>query len=234
MATVPTAPSMPFHTFLNHVRTPSPYTLFPLYQTLSSDLDTAVSVYLKLAHPSPQHSFLLESVKNGEYQSRFSYIGTDPSHLLVQDHVDPLLALQAEMALYQPLPVPALPDFIGGAVGYIAYDCVGHFEPKVPIPTAHPLGTPQSIFLFCPSLVILDHVKQSLHLVAHIHVRQEERGLREGELRGRYEEAVQRLSVLLTRLAAPSALHRARLSLLPPPSPPLLPRPLCPPPLTMG
>ena len=203
MATVPSPPSMTFPTFLSHLRTPSPYTLFPIYQTLSSDLDTAVSIYLKLAHASPRHSFLLESVKNGEYQSRFSYIGTDPSHLLVQNDVDPLLALQAELALYLPLPCPSLPDFIGGAVGYVAYDCVHHFEPKVPMPAAHPLGTPQSIFLLCPSLVVLDHVKQSLHLVAHVHVRQEEREMGEEQLRAKYDEAIQRLSVLLTRLAAP-------------------------------
>ena len=228
MATLPSPVSISFSAFLSLVRTPSPYTLFPLYQTLDADLDTPVSVYLKLAHSSPTNSFLLESVKNGEYQSRFSYIGTDPSHVLTQDDVDPLLALEREMSLYTPYPTPALPDFTGGAVGYVAYDCVGQWERKVPVPPSHPLGTPQSVFLFCPSMVILDHVKQSMHVVSHVHIPQAERGLSDERLRERYDEAVRRLSVLLTRLAAPlpSTVPTSSTSLpSPPPSRPSLTSP---------
>ena len=231
MASLPSPPSISSAAFLSLLRTPSPYTVFPVYQTLDADLDTPVSVYLKVSHSSPTNSFLLESVKNGEYQSRFSYIGTDPSHLLIQNDCDPLIALEKEMAAYIPLPVPGLPDFTGGAVGYIAYDCVGHFEKKVPIPSSHPLGTPQSLFMFCPSLVILDHVKQSLHVVSHVHVPQAERSMGEEGLKEKYNTAIERLNTLLSRLAAPlpTTLPTAAPSISPPTSSPPTPHPLTPP-----
>ena len=214
MTTLPSSPSLSFPTFLSLIRTPSPYTLFPIYQTLDADLDTGISVYLKLTRhhaslPSsssspPPSSFLLESVQHNEYQSRFSYIGTDPSFTLTQSDCDPLPALAARLRPLVPLPTPSLPDFIGGAVGFVAYDCVGHWERKVPIPARHPLALPQSVFIFCPAMVVLDHVKQSLHVVSHVEVQQEERdGLTEAEARDRYDAAVKRLAELLQRLAQP-------------------------------
>lgn len=202
--TLPTPPSLTFEAFQSLLKESTPYTLFPVYQTLDADLDTPISVYLKLCHQHTQHSFLLESVKNGEYQHRFSYIGCEPVLTLTQNDCDPLLAIEAQMAQYIPMPHPALPDFTGGAVGYIAYDCVGHFEPKVPIPANHPLGTPQSIFSFYKSCVIFDHVKQSMQAVSHIHISDSERhSLTGDELLGKYNAAIERLNEILHRLASP-------------------------------
>jgi len=184
----------------------SHYTLYPIFQTLDADLDTPISVYLKLTRqPStpPAPSFLLESVQRGEYQHRFSYIGTDPSHLLTQDGCDPLIALQQQMARYTPYPTPALPDFNGGAIGYVSYDCVGYWEKKVPIPQRNTLDIPQSNFMFCPSLVIFDHVKQSIHAVSQVEVQQEDREKGREWLVEKYNRAVERLSTLLEQLSTP-------------------------------
>ena len=208
MATLPTPPSMLLDTFLDLALSPSNthYTLYPIFQTLDADLDTPVSVYLKLTRHSAtpaSPSFLLESVQRGEYQHRFSYIGTNPSHLLTQNHCDPLIALQQQMARYTPYPTPALPDFNGGAVGYVSYDCVGHWEKKVPIPPRNTLDIAQSVFMFCPALVILDHVKQSIHAVSQVEVQREDRERGREWLVEKYNKAVERLSALLEQLSTP-------------------------------
>ena len=208
MTTLPTPPSMLLDTFLDLALSSSTshYTLYPIFQTLDADLDTPISVYLKLTRqPStpPAPSFLLESVQRGEYQHRFSYIGTDPSHLLTQDGCDPLIALQQQMARYTPYPTPALPDFNGGAIGYVSYDCVGYWEKKVPIPQRNTLDIPQSNFMFCPSLVIFDHVKQSIHAVSQVEVQQEDREKGREWLVEKYNRAVERLSTLLEQLSTP-------------------------------
>ena len=206
MATLPTPPSMPLDTFLDLALSPSTnhYTLYPIFQTLDADLDTPISVYLKLTSPhSAAPSFLLESVQRGEYQHRFSYIGTNPSHLLTQNHCDPLVQLQQQMAQYKPYPTPALPDFNGGAIGYVSYDCVGYWEKKVPVPERNELGIAQSCFMFCPSLVIFDHVKQSIHAVSHVEVQPDDRAKGRDWLVQKYNKAVERLSTLLEQLSTP-------------------------------
>ena len=122
--------------------------LLPVVRELPADLETPVSVYLKLAGEGP--SFLLESVTGGEQVARYSFIGVHPSQAFVlragamerhsaqgvEKHslaagTDPLDALRAEIARYRPLPVPGLPRFSGGLVGYLSYDVVRFFEPSV-------------------------------------------------------------------------------------------------------
>ena len=210
MSTLPTPPSMLLDTFLDLAlsHTNTHYTLYPIFQTLDADLDTPISVYLKLTHPTsastpPSPSFLLESVQRGEYQHRFSYIGTNPSHLLTQNHCDPLVQLQQQMSRYQPYPTPALPDFNGGAIGYVSYDCVGYWEKKVPVPDRAMLDIPHSNFMFCPALVIFDHVKQSIHAVSHVEVQVEDRERGREWLVEKYNKAVERLSTLLEQLSTP-------------------------------
>jgi anthranilate synthase component 1 len=124
--------------------------LVPIYRELPADLDTPVSVYLKLAGHGA--SFLLESVEGGEQIGRYSFIGVEPSALLtfngrsVTRRVngssstfdlpkgnDPLHVLQAEMARFKPVGLPGLPRFVGGLVGYLGYDVVRLLEPKLDV-----------------------------------------------------------------------------------------------------
>src|SRR6476619_6651051 len=110
--------------------------LAPLIRDIPADLDTPVSPYLKVARGP--YSFLLESVEGGERLARYSFIGTEPYRVLKtgpeSDYDgDPLLASEQEMNRFKLVATPGLPPFHGGAVGYLAYDAVRHFE-RLPTP----------------------------------------------------------------------------------------------------
>jgi anthranilate synthase component I len=117
---------------------------------LPADLETPVSVYLKLAGQGP--SFLLESVTGGEHLARYSFIGVHPSRayvlrgrswkcragtevraIPVATGADPLDSLRAELDAFRAPPVPGLPRFAGGLVGYLSYEMIRYFEPSVPV-----------------------------------------------------------------------------------------------------
>jgi anthranilate synthase component 1 len=142
---------------------------------LATDLETPVSVFLKLsAGASP--SFLLESVTGGEQVARYSFIGVSPSVALVlrrrmiERHAngqitnyqlptdsDPLDALRAEFAGYAVANhLPGLPRFIGGLVGYLGYETVQFFEPTLSLPKTE---LPDGIFLLADTVVAFDHAR---------------------------------------------------------------------------
>jgi len=119
-----------------------------LVRELSADLETPISIYLKLRGQGP--SFLLESVEGGERIARFSFIGVKPraQYILrgnevriiedgsertvpLPEDLDPTYFLQEEMSRFQAVPQPGLPRFIGGLVGYLGYEAVRHFEPTL-------------------------------------------------------------------------------------------------------
>src|SRR5438105_5229154 len=106
----------------------------PVYREVVADLETPVSAYLKVARG--KYSFLLESVEGGERLARFSFIGTEPYRVARNGGTgepggDPLIAVEQELGRFQPVLVPGLPRFTGGAVGYIGYECMRHFEARV-------------------------------------------------------------------------------------------------------
>ena len=89
---------------------------------------------------------------------------------------------------------------IGGAVGFITYDSVVHFEPvtKSPIPLANPLpGLPEAFFLITSSLIIFDHIYQTIKLVSHVHLAD---GTPSTHLPALYDECVARLERLKRKL----------------------------------
>ncbi|ADV67838.1 anthranilate synthase component I [Deinococcus maricopensis] len=147
---------------------------------LSADLDTPVSAYLKLTQGSHGPSFLLESVEGGERQARYSFIGVGERGRLTargttvtlsgsfgtgtHDLPDPLAYLYERTR--QPAPVPAgLPTFIGGAVGYAAYDLIRVYE-RLPDANPDELGVPDALFIAPEGLVIFDHLQHRLFAVA--------------------------------------------------------------------
>lgn len=84
---------------------------------------------------------------------------------------DPLIAVEKELSPFRYISLPALPKFTGGAMGYIAYDCVHYFEPR----TARsglkdPIGVPESVFLYCDSIIIFDHIYQTIKFVSHVYL----------------------------------------------------------------
>ena len=175
--------------------------LIPVYREVPADLETPVSAYLKVARPP--YSFLLESVEGGERLARYSFIGTEPYNVLKsgpgqpQGPIDPLLPIQAEMERHKVVSLPELPRFHGGAVGYVAYDAVRYFEPRVPAPEDDPLGLPESIFLCADTLLVFDHLRHTIKVLSHIRV--------DDDLEAAYRTATRKIDQLVDRLAQPLA-----------------------------
>ena len=85
--------------------------------------------------------------------------------------------LEKELALHQYIKIPEIPTFTGGAVGYVAYDCIAHFEPKIRstleergIVLDDALGIPEAVFMIADTVVIYDHLYQNVKVVAHVFV----------------------------------------------------------------
>ena len=89
--------------------------------------------------------------------------------------------------------MPGLPAFTGGAIGYVSYDVVRHFEPRVAREQADPLGLPESLFLLCDSMLVFDHLRHTVKVIAHCRT--------DGDIEASYRQAANRIDELVTRLA---------------------------------
>ncbi|MFH1485423.1 MAG: anthranilate synthase component I [Chloroflexota bacterium] len=168
--------------------------LVPIYREVQADLETPVSAYLKVAGSGP--SFLLESVEGGERLARYSFIGTGP-YLTIKARAgdgDPLTAVEREISRYHPVAIPGLPRFNGGAVGYLSYETVRHFE-ELPSPQVNPLGLPEATFLLTDTLLVFDHLKHKIVVVSHVRMN--------GNLDLAYAEAAERIDSLVAKLRRP-------------------------------
>ncbi len=178
--------------------------LIPIYRSINADLETPVSAYLKVA--KPPYSFLLESVTGGESIGRYSFIGTEPYRVLKTGageefgEVDPLTLVEEEMESHKLIHVPGLPRFHGGGVGYLAYDTIHYFEPRVPTMPEDPQGLPESVFMFSDTLLIFDHVRHDIKIVSHIRLN--------GDLDIEYSKAISKIDELAERLAKPLELPK--------------------------
>lgn len=184
--------------------------LVPIWRQMPADLETPVSVYLKLRERGP--SFLLESVEKGEQLGRYSFLGVEPAGVLtagagkvslwepgsVQEldapGGDPLVAMKRVLSRYRPIRTEGLPRFCGGLVGYLGYDAVRFFE-RAPLAPKIGLGLPDAVFLLADSLVIFDHVKHRLLVVAGAHV--------EGDVSSAYEAAIHKIEAIISELKRP-------------------------------
>ncbi len=174
--------------------------LAPVFRDVAADLETPVSAYLKVARG--EHSFLLESVEGGERIARYSFIGTEPYRVLrcgpyesASEGADPLREIEEELSRYRLAHPQGLPRFTGGAVGFLAYECVRHFEPRVPIAAADPQGLPESVFMFVDTLLVFDHLKHTIKVVSHCRL--------DGDVEAAYRQACWRIDELVKRLARP-------------------------------
>jgi anthranilate synthase component 1 len=123
---------------------------------LPADLVTPVGAYLRLRETLGAPAFLLESVERGEQVGRYSFLGAG---LPAVDSLDEAAAFAAS----RPGPGPGRPPFLGGAVGFLAYDWVTEIEP-VPLPAANPAdaGLPTMQFLLASTSVAFDHVRRTM------------------------------------------------------------------------
>jgi anthranilate synthase component I len=198
--------------------------LIPIYRELPADLDTPVSVYLKLAGHGA--SFLLESVEGGEQVGRYSFIGIEPNAVLsfkqrsytrrsnghattadLPKGKDPLHVLQEELARFSPVALPGLPRFVGGLVGYLAYDVIRFFEPKLDVGATSNSNLPEALYMLTDTLVAFDHARGRLLIIVNAHLN--------GDPEAAYEDAIERIDRIADRLSAPLSsrtTHRAVVS----------------------
>src|SRR4051794_38133858 len=172
--------------------------LCPLYCEVPADLETPVSAFLKVARG--RYSFLLESVEGGERLARFSFIGTEPYRIVrsgpnAEGAVDPLIAVEEELGRFRPVVIPGLPRFTGGAVGYIGYECVRYFEPRVPMAKNDVHGLPESVCMFTDTLLVFDHLQHKIKVVSHFRL--------DGDVEAAYRQAAWRIEDLVGRLERP-------------------------------
>ncbi|MGW8323234.1 MAG: anthranilate synthase component I [Thermodesulfobacteriota bacterium] len=182
--------------FAEFKRLSSQGNVIPVYREILADLETPVSVYLKLSdHPS----FLLESVVGGEKWGRYSFIGSGTSRTISGTGGDLFGTLGQTLKEFRPVQVPGLPRFTGGLVGYFGYDIVRQIEPRVP-DLGHPgLGLPDYHFILSDRLVIFDNFAQKIKVVCNAFVN----GSQSPE--EVYQKACTEVDGLIARLKRPSA-----------------------------
>ena len=158
----------------------------PVYRTLLADLETPVSVYMKLKQAG-KPAFLLESVEGGEQVGRYSFIGVNPKGVIsVRDSIvtmqrdgqetqyaipegqDPLHIIKRHFQSVNPVALEGLPRLVGGAVGYMSYDIVRCFE-RLPAIASDDLQVPTAAFMLPDTLVIFDHARHQLIVLANAH-----------------------------------------------------------------
>lgn len=157
--------------------------LIPVYREIMADMDTPVTAFKKL--DDGHFSFLLESIEGGEKWARYSFLGSSPSLVVrsrgttveiiengtatSREADDPLAAIREILSRFSPVEVEGLPRFFGGAVGYLGYDMVRHFED---LPSGKPgcIDSYDSYFLITDTIVIFDTMRQKIKVVSNAHL----------------------------------------------------------------
>src|SRR5689334_9073514 len=147
------------------------HNLVPVRHTFIDDCETPVSAFLKLRGTNPQSpAFLLESAEQGQRVGRYSFIGVRPRSVLrwsLGDGGDPYAIAAAEAARWSQAPLPGLPPFSGGLVGYFGYDLVRTVEP-LGEPNPDALGLPDMALMLSDVLVIFDHLKHTITILVNV------------------------------------------------------------------
>ena len=189
------------------------YNRIPVVREVLSDLDTPLSVYLKLA--DGPFAYLFESVEGGARWGRYSIIGL-PARRVIRVHgkrlvvteerevvddrevADPLAEIARIKSEYRVPTIEGLPKFAGGLVGYFGYECASYIEPKIRA-DAKPdqLGMPDICLMLAEELAVFDNLKGKLYLIVNADP---------AEPRA-YARAQRRLDSLVHRLRSTSAAY---------------------------
>jgi anthranilate synthase component I len=144
------------------------YDVIPVVRELSADTLTPLVAFAALSGDASE-AFLFESVERGENLGRYSFIGFEPRRNLVFDASvsDPVRVLNDELVPLRVKGEQSLPPFFGGAVGYFGYNVAGWSE-RIPDTRPDDLNIPNAKLLFFDNVVVFDHVRQKLFVVANV------------------------------------------------------------------
>lgn len=191
------------------------YNRIPLVIETFADLDTPLSLYLKLANQP--YSYLLESVQGGERFGRYSIIGL-PAHVRIEvrgqaikvlDHdqvveevsdINPLDFVQAYQARFRIPPHEGLPRFTGGLAGYFGYDTIRYIERRL-AGTAKPdaLGVPDILLMVSEEIAVIDNLSGKLYFIVYA----------DPAVAEAYAMGIKRLHALVQRLRQPVTIPQA-------------------------
>jgi len=198
------------------------YNLLPVAREIAADLETPVSAFLKVNRGD--YSFLLESVRGGEKWGRYTFLGTEPSMVVRAsggqiDLIRPASAgrdgvgsidsravdnsfeaLRLELKRFRAPELPELPRFFGGAVGFLAYDVVRLFEPRIPNSVCDDLGVPELYLMFTDTVLVFDNVRQTLKIIANVVLDEF------GSIQTAYHAALEKIACTINRLRNAAAL----------------------------
>jgi anthranilate synthase component 1 len=191
------------------------YDVVPLYAELIGDLETPISAALKFA--GEENVFLLESAEAAERFGRYSFLGFDPKRtfsyrggvytVVDADGVrevaakDPFSGLAELIGRKSVAPLPNLPAFVGGAVGYFSYDAVRYLE-RLPEAPPDDLHVPEAYFAVTDTLIVFDHLRHKVLVISLV----DAANLRDVEGEGfiaAYRRAADDVRRVAKRLAAP-------------------------------
>lgn len=148
---------------------------------LYNDTETPISVFKKVCEPS-EYAFLLESVEMEEKIGRYSFLGLSPMttfrvsgkqiEVVTNGRVErfegePIRFLNDWIARYKPEPVPGLPPFQCGLIGYFGYDTVRWFE-DIPRTKPDPLLLPDCFLMAADRVIVFDHVKHTVSVIVSV------------------------------------------------------------------
>src|SRR6266699_5801665 len=159
--------------------------VIPVFAEFGADGETPVSAFKNLDRGG--YSFLFESTEKNDVSGRFSFAGFEP-RTVIQSYgreirvvergderrfeatTDPLDEVRKLMARYQFVSRPELPRFAGGVVGFLGYEAISFFEPKVPLAHHDYLRLPETLFMLTNSVLIFDHRLRSLKIVVNAYL----------------------------------------------------------------
>ncbi len=190
------------------------YNRIPLVVETFADLDTPLSLYLKLANKP--YSYLLESVQGGERFGRYSFIGLPADTLIsvrgnsinvtqaggqtTHEADNPLDFIQDYQSRFKVAPLPGLPRFTGGLAGYFGYDTVRYIEPRLAaVHKPDAIGTPDILLMLTEQLAVVDNLSGKLTFIVYADPAQDDA----------YKRARQRLDLLQRTLRQPVKIPEA-------------------------
>ncbi len=167
------------------------YDIIPVVRELSADALTPLAAFAALSGETSE-AFLFESVERGENLGRYSFVGFDPRRSLHIDRAtpDPAGLLNEELRPLRVYGREMLPPFFGGAVGFFGYGAAGWSE-RIPDSQPDDIGIPDARLLFFDNVVVFDHVRQRLYVIANLFTSDPHASLAEAD--DRVDRAIEKL-----------------------------------------
>lgn len=178
--------------------------LVPVCLEMEGDMETPITLFKRLG--TEENCFLLESVEGGEKWARYSFIGREP-FMTIKSYGDkvildrgnevivrkgkPLEIIKAVIEEYKIAKIDNLPDFIGGAVGYIGYDVIRDYE-KLKNVNPDELKMPEIHLLLTKEIIAYDHLRQKVMIIVNIPV--------SGDAEDMYSRGIERLNAIRQEL----------------------------------